>query len=37
VAEQVVQRQRRHRALMLRKALTYLSDAQRARAIRPDA
>jgi hypothetical protein len=30
VAEQVVQRQRRHRALMLRKALTYLSDEQRA-------
>ena len=35
LAEQVVQRQRRHRALMLRKALTYLSDAQRARATRP--
>jgi len=32
VAQQVVQRQRRHRALMLRKALTYLSDEQRARA-----
>ena len=32
--EQVVQRQRRHRALMLRKALTYLSDEQRARATR---
>ena len=31
LAQQVVQRQRRHRALMLRKALTYLSDAQRAR------
>jgi hypothetical protein len=28
---------RRHRALMLRKALTYLSDAQRARATRPGA
>jgi len=32
VAEQIVERQRRHRALMLRKALTYLSDEQRARA-----
>jgi len=32
VAQQVVHRQRRHRALMLRKALTYLSDEQRARA-----
>lgn len=32
LAQQVVQRQRRHRALMLRKALTYLSDEQRARA-----
>ena len=32
VREQVVHRQRRHRALMLRKALTYLSDEQRARA-----
>jgi 3-methyladenine DNA glycosylase AlkD len=31
LAQQVVQRQRRHRALMLRKALTYLSDEQRAR------
>jgi 3-methyladenine DNA glycosylase AlkD len=30
--QQVVPSQRRHRALMLRKALTYLSDAQRARA-----
>ncbi|TEU16107.1 MAG: hypothetical protein E3J21_11450 [Anaerolineales bacterium] len=30
VAQQVVQRQRRHRAIMLRKALTYLSDEQRA-------
>lgn len=30
--EQVVQRNRRYRALMLRKALTYLSDDQRARA-----
>lgn len=32
LAQQVVHRQRRHRALMLRKALTYLSDGQRARA-----
>jgi len=32
LAEQVVHRRRRHRALMLRKALTYLSDEQRARA-----
>jgi hypothetical protein len=32
VAEQVVHGRRRHRALMLRKALTYLSDEQRARA-----
>ena len=32
VAQQVVHRQRRHRAIMLRKALTYLSDEQRARA-----
>ncbi len=32
LAEQVAHRQRRHRALMLRKALTYLSDQQRARA-----
>jgi 3-methyladenine DNA glycosylase AlkD len=32
VAEQIVERQRRHRTLMLRKALTYLSDEQRARA-----
>lgn len=32
LAEQVVERQRRHRALMLRKALTYLSSEQRARA-----
>jgi hypothetical protein len=31
LVEQVVERQRRHRALMLRKALTYLSDEQRAR------
>jgi 3-methyladenine DNA glycosylase AlkD len=31
LAEQVVHRRRRHRALMLRKALTYLSDEQRAR------
>jgi len=32
LAQQVVQRQRRHRALMLRKALTYLSAEQQARA-----
>jgi len=32
LAEQVVERQRRHRALILRKALTYLSSEQRARA-----
>jgi 3-methyladenine DNA glycosylase AlkD len=32
LAQQVICRQRRHRALMLRKALTYLSDEQRARA-----
>jgi len=32
LAQQVVQRQRRHRTLMQRKALTYLSDEQRARA-----
>jgi hypothetical protein len=32
LAEQVVHRQRRHRALMLRKALTYLPDELRARA-----
>ena len=32
LADQVVQRRRRHRTLMLRKALTYLSDEQRARA-----
>jgi 3-methyladenine DNA glycosylase AlkD len=32
LAQQVVHRQRRPRALMLRKALTYLSDEQRARA-----
>jgi hypothetical protein len=32
LAQQLVHRQRRHRALMLRKALTYLSDEQRARA-----
>jgi 3-methyladenine DNA glycosylase AlkD len=34
LARQVVDRQRRHRALMLRKALTYLSDEQRARVTR---
>jgi 3-methyladenine DNA glycosylase AlkD len=32
LTQQVVQRQRRHRSLMLRKALTYLSDEQKARA-----
>ncbi len=32
LAQQVVPGERRHRALMLRKALTYLSDEQRARA-----
>jgi 3-methyladenine DNA glycosylase AlkD len=32
VAQQVVHRQRHYRAIMLRKALTYLSDEQRARA-----
>jgi 3-methyladenine DNA glycosylase AlkD len=32
LAQQVAERQHRHRALMLRKALTYLSDEQRARA-----
>jgi len=32
LAQQVARGQRRHRALMLRKALTYLSDEQRARA-----
>jgi hypothetical protein len=36
VAEQIVERQHRHRALMLRKALTYLSDEQRARATGED-
>lgn len=34
LAQQVVHRGRRHRALMLRKATTYLSDAQRARALK---
>lgn len=33
LAQQIVPSQRRHRALMLRKALTYLSDVQRARAL----
>ncbi len=32
LAQQVVHRQRRHRATLLRKALTYLSDEQRAHA-----
>jgi hypothetical protein len=32
LAEDVRPSQRRHRALMLRKALTYLSEEQRARA-----
>jgi hypothetical protein len=34
LAQQVVQRQRPHRAIMLRKALTFLSDEQRARVTR---
>jgi 3-methyladenine DNA glycosylase AlkD len=33
LAQQVVSSQRRYRALMLRKALTYLSEGQRARAL----
>ena len=33
LAQRVVPAQRRHRALMLRKALTYLSDEQCARAL----
>jgi len=33
LAQQVAHSQRRHRTLMLRKALTYLSDEQRTRAI----
>jgi 3-methyladenine DNA glycosylase AlkD len=33
LAQRIVPGQRRHRALMLRKALTYLSDEQRARAM----
>jgi 3-methyladenine DNA glycosylase AlkD len=36
LARQVVPSQRRHRALMLRKALTYLSDEQRARVTGED-
>ena len=36
LAQDVVPGQRRHRALMLRKALTYLSDEQRARATGKD-
>jgi hypothetical protein len=32
LARDVIPGQRRHRTLMLRKALTYLSDEQRARA-----
>jgi len=36
LAVQVIHRQRRHRALVLRKALTYLSDEQRDRAIGND-
>jgi hypothetical protein len=35
LAEEIVPAERRHRALMLRKALAYLSDDQRARAIGP--
>jgi 3-methyladenine DNA glycosylase AlkD len=34
LAAEIVPDQRRHRALMLRKALTYLSEDQRARAVR---
>jgi 3-methyladenine DNA glycosylase AlkD len=34
LAREIFSRQRRHRALMLRKALAYLSDEQRARAIK---
>jgi len=34
LARQIMDRQRHHRALMLRKALTYLSDEQRARVAR---
>jgi hypothetical protein len=34
LVEQLAHGQRRHRALMLRKALTYLSAEQRARATR---
>jgi 3-methyladenine DNA glycosylase AlkD len=34
LARQIMDRQRRHRALMLRKALTYLSNEQRARVTR---
>jgi 3-methyladenine DNA glycosylase AlkD len=34
LVRQVIDRQRRHRTLMLRKALTYLSDEQRGRVIR---
>jgi hypothetical protein len=33
LSQEIVPGQRRHRALMLRKALTYLSDEQRARAM----
>jgi hypothetical protein len=33
LAEEIVPSERQYRALMLRKALTYLSDAQRARAV----
>jgi 3-methyladenine DNA glycosylase AlkD len=36
LAQQIVPSQRRHRALMLRKALKYLSDEQRARVIGGD-
>jgi len=36
LARQVIQRQRGHRTLMLRKSLTYLSDEQRARATEKD-
>jgi hypothetical protein len=37
LAEEIVPNERRHRALMLRKALTYLSEEQRARAVGEDA
>jgi 3-methyladenine DNA glycosylase AlkD len=33
LAQEIIPRERQHRAVMLRKALTYLSDTQRARAL----